>query len=91
MNSKTAIINAVDAILSKGTRVVSFVYGNKVRNVLVGANAAAEGTPRWGETLNRALRVNGRDLFLVGIDNNDGHTIKTFNILKIENPCAALA
>jgi hypothetical protein len=80
------MVNALNKILDHGTKIVSFNYENEPRNILVGANAAQDGTPVWGEQINRAIRAYKGVLYLVGIDNNDGHTFKIFKLDKIENP-----
>lgn len=84
------MISALNRILARGTRIVSFDYDGKARNVLVGSKRAAEGTPVWGSNLNRAIREHGGQRYLLAIDNNDDHTIKTFALDKIERPCALL-
>jgi hypothetical protein len=80
------IVKALDKILERGTKIVSFEYDGEARNVLIGANGAIEGNPVWGKQINRAIRAYKGALYLVGIDNNDGHTFKTFKLDKIENP-----
>lgn len=81
------IVEAADRIVQGGTKIVSFLYAGKVRNVLVGSNAAL-GRPRWGRMVNRAIRQYRGNDYLVGLVNNEGapRTFKTFRVDKIEEP-----
>lgn len=81
---------ALNRILARGTRIVSFSYSGERRNVLVGSKRASAGAPVWGRNLNRAVREYCGQLYLLGIDNLDDHNIKTFALDKIEQPCALL-
>jgi len=80
------MIKTLNKMLDKGTKIVSFDYDGERRNVLVGANGAILGQPTWGKQINRALRIHRGSTYLVGIDNNDQHIFKTFNVNKIVNP-----
>lgn len=79
---------AINSILPKGTRIVSFDYNRRAHNVLVGANDAIAGSPAWGTQINRAFRVSrsGRK-YLVGLVRNEGkgRVIKTFALENISN------
>ena len=81
----------INEILARGTRIVSFTYDNKRRNVLVGDKGAAfQGV--WGRQMNRAIRVNGSRKFLIARPmNDDTAPFKAFALDKIENPCPILA
>jgi len=80
------IVNALNKILDKGTKIVSFDYDGQLRNILVGANTAVKGDPVWGVQVNRAIRTHKGNFYLVGIDNNDNHCFKAFNVKGIQNP-----
>jgi hypothetical protein len=81
----------INKILEGGTKIVSFDYAGKRRNVLVGASDCAYQGP-WGNQENRAIRSNGGKLYLVARVNNDkAAAIKCFDLDKIENPSPALA
>jgi hypothetical protein len=82
-NLEQSILN----ILRRGTKIVSFDYNGKARNVLIGAKEIEkQGT--WGEQLNRAIRVHGGVKYLVARVQNEGPTptIKAFQLDLIENP-----
>ena len=77
---------AVNDILAFGTKIVSFDYDGKRRNVLIGSNIGSR-IPPWGKVESRAVRVHGGRKYLVGIVNNEGKRIpKTFAMDKIQNP-----
>lgn len=84
----TNIEKAIESILKGGTRIVSFDYDGKRRNVLIGANEIEAQGP-WGEQLNRAIRVNKGRKFLVARVQNDPVQIKAFALDKILNPSFA--
>jgi hypothetical protein len=83
MNTK--IETAIENILKTGTKIVSFNYHGKPRNVLVGSNQALR-EPVWGRMLNRAIRSHLGVRYLVGLDNNDSRQFKTFKLSEIEAP-----
>ena len=74
-----------EKILKNGTRIVSFRYDGKLRNVLLGSYRADYYTP-WGTALNEMLTEHNGKLFIAGVDNNDGRIVKVFDVAKIENP-----
>lgn len=78
---------SIETAISKGTRIVSFDYDNKTRNVLVGSNEAISGTPVWGKQINRAVRIhNGKEYLIAKCNNENGqHPIKAFELSKIQN------
>jgi len=90
-NMSNEIENKINQILKRGTRVVSFDYHGKRRNVLVGASQIANDGV-WGVQENRAIRKHNGKSYLVGIVNNDhAATVKCFALDKISNPSAVLA
>ena len=75
----------VRQIESLGTRVVSFVYKGKVRNVIVGANLP-NGGPDWGRPLSRSLVAHKGNIYLIPRVRNDTEAnYKAFDLEKIEN------
>jgi hypothetical protein len=82
---------ALEKIVASGTKIVSFKYNDRVRNVLVGSNLAGTGVPTWGHQANRALRVHDGKTYLVGLCMNEGRAgvVKTFALDKIQNPSFA--
>lgn len=85
------IENAINNILKAGTKIVSFDYDGKRRNVLIGAKEVENQGP-WGVQLNRAIRENkGRKFLVARVQNEGAETIKAFALDKIENPCGVLA
>lgn len=80
----TVIEQKVQKIVENGTKIVSFKYGGKPRNVLVGSKMATE-SPVWGTQENRGIRKNGRRVYLCGLDNLDGRRFKVFQSAKIRN------
>lgn len=87
--NKQNMVDAVNRIVAKGTRIVSFNYSGKPRNVLIGSNRAL-GQPRWGKVVNRGLREYRGKLYAVGYVNNESkRTFKTFALDKIEDPSFA--
>lgn len=85
-----AIEQAIQSILDQGTKIVSFDYHGKRRNVLIGANEISAQGP-WGDQLNRAIRVHRGRKYLVARVQNDVVPIKAFPLDLIENPSPALA
>ena len=85
-NRKSKSIESVtEAIASKGTRIVSFDYDGKSRNVLLGA-MAADDYPAYGQKVNPILTVHQGKKYIAGVDNNDGRQVKVFSVDKIRNP-----
>lgn len=81
--------NAVSKLLNYGTRIVSFDYDGKRRNVLIGSSASMK-PPVWGHVENPAIRSHSGRKYLVGLVNNEGsRKFKTFNLSKIRNPSFA--
>lgn len=81
-----SINSAVNSILAFGTKIVSFDYEGKRRNVLIGSKVGLKNPP-WGHVENRAMRSHNGRKYLVGLVNNEGRrTFKTFNVDKIKNP-----
>lgn len=79
------IEKALTEILEAGTRIVSFEYHGKTRNVLVGSNQALA-APVWGKVENRAIREHRGQKYLVGLVANEGpRQFKTFKLNEIEN------
>jgi len=87
----TNIEQAIKKILDGGTKIVSFTYDGKARNVLIGANACGtQGV--WGEQINRAVRkYNGKKYLVARVMNDKDSCIKCFNLDKIFNPSPALS
>ena len=85
---KKSIRQLIEGVLPLGTRIVSFEYNGKARNVVVGVNAAIQGDPTWGTQVNRAIRKSdsGRE-YLVGLVRNEENPqqIKAFALDKIKN------
>ena len=78
------------AIAKRGARIISFFYGGKPRNVLVGYDASEQGLGDrvWGERIGRAtVRHKGR-LYLTAKTNNEngnhGHAFKSFRLENID-------
>lgn len=82
--SKRVIERKAEKIVAFGTKIVSFKYEGKPRNVLVGSRKA-DGIPIWGRQVNRAIRKNGERTFLTGLDNLDGRQFKVFAAAKIRS------
>lgn len=78
----------IEKALRRGTKIVSFLYDSKVRNVVIGVNDAIRGAPAWGIQENRAIRVSksGRE-YMVGLVRNEDNPrqIKAFALDKIQN------
>lgn len=87
---RSCIENAVEKILKKGTRVVSFDYHGRRRNVIVGCSACQK-QPTWGNQVNRGIREYRGRKYLVGKPMNDGTPYKVFLLDDIENPSRWLA
>ena len=86
----TNIEQKIKEILARGTRIVSFDYNGKRRNVLVGDKGAAfQG--QWGVQKDRAIRENGSRKYLIARPMNDNTApFKAFALDKIENPSPIL-
>jgi len=85
MNTKS-ITKAVKAIETKGTRVVSFTYKNKTRNVIVGAHLPNRRAPwRGSKLITRSLVSYKGGTYLVPRVMNDNPKWKAFDVTKIEN------
>ena len=92
-----SIEKAVEDILPKGTRIVSFKYHGKVRNVTVGVNIEKAfekaGTPIQGvrdsglTPINKAIYKNkkGRKLLRAKVQNDSSAVIKNFFLDEIED------
>lgn len=74
-----------DRICRRGTLIVSFIYDNIPRNVLLGAKVADD-YPAWGEHLNYILTKHNGKFYIAGIDQNRGDEVKIFDVAKIQNP-----
>ena len=79
---------SIEKVLEKGTRIMSFDYDGKRRNVLVGSTHIELGSPIWGEQVNRAIRTHKGKEFLIAECNNEGanRPIKAFELSKISAP-----
>lgn len=81
----------ITRLLSKGTAVVSFNYGAKARNVIIGANIAHTRNVPWGRKLNRALIFHKGEYYLFGRVMNDRVSkVKCFKVSEIYNPSSGL-
>lgn len=91
------MVNAVEEIQRKGTRIVSFDYEGERRNVLIGANCVRD---IEGDAVNLGHweRIEARDIplfknvLLMGLENNKGipRPVQVYNMRKIKNPCPTL-
>jgi hypothetical protein len=80
------IENRINDILAFGTKIVSFDYDGKRRNVLVGSKVGLD-SPRWGHVVSRGVRRHGNRHYIVGLVNNEGQrNYKTFAVDKVLNP-----
>lgn len=91
LSRATAIENAIEEILTGGTKIVSFQHGSEYfHNVLIGSKRAHEGLKNqtlYGETIhNRAVAtlLDGRKTF-AGIMNNRNHQIGLFSLDCVTN------
>lgn len=80
-----AIYKAVEAIEVKGTRVVSFVYNDELRNAVVGAELPNGGPPWAQKKISRSLWYANGHTYLVPRMMNDTTTFKAFDITKIKD------
>jgi hypothetical protein len=79
------ITKAVEAIESKGTRVVSFLYKGELRNAVVGATLP-NGGPVWAtKQITRSLWYANGHTYLVPRMMNDRFNFKAFDVTKIED------
>lgn len=85
-----SIEKSINTILATGTKIVSFDYHGSRRNVLIGAKEI-ESNGAWGSQLNRAIRENKGEKYLIARVQNDPVRVKAFRLTEIENPSAALA
>jgi hypothetical protein len=79
------ITKAVNAIATKGTRVVSFEYNGRTRNAIVGANLP-NGGPSWAESVTGRSLVkheNGHS-YLIPRMMNEPVKYKAFDVKKIK-------
>ena len=80
------IIKQLRKIEKLGTRVVSFDYHGKPRNVLVGRKDV-QACPQRALALSRDIHYNRgtSTICLRGVDQNDGHKVKNFKVEDIHN------
>ena len=71
-------------ILALGTRIVGVEYAGRKRNLLIGAHKADGFNQPWGKRINRALRTHRGQKYLVAVDQNDDHQVKTFRLSELK-------
>ena len=63
---------------------MSFDYHDKARNILVGRKDLHK-CPKGARALSRDIHAQNGKVFVRGVDINDGHKIKQFNVDEISN------
>ena len=81
----------ISNLLNRGTTVVSFSYGFKRRNVIIGANCASALKAPWGKPVNKALVMHNGEFYLFGrVMNSKGSKVRCFKVGEIYNPSPIL-
>lgn len=78
------IAQQIRKIEKLGTRIVSFTYHGKARNVLVGRRDM-QATPKGATRLSRDIHLRNGKMQLRGVDQNGDCGPKTFNLNEISD------